>query len=131
MLLSTYHLLPFTRMLALRLTSCFYYSLLNSYPLELPRWHQWSRIHLPMQETQETEFNPSVREIFWRRKCQPTPVFLPGKAHGQRGLAGYTPWGHKSWTQLSDSVHHHRVSTQNTFLRKRNILQIFEDSWLP
>ena len=26
---------------------------------------------------------------------QPTPVFLPGEAHGQRNLAGYTPWGHK------------------------------------
>ena len=26
---------------------------------------------------------------------QPTPVFLPGKFHGQRSLAGYSPWGHK------------------------------------
>ena len=25
----------------------------------------------------------------------PTPVFLPGKAHGQRNLVGYSPWGHK------------------------------------
>ena len=29
----------------------------------------------------------------WRRKWQPTPVFLPGKSHGQRSLAGYHPWG--------------------------------------
>ena len=28
-----------------------------------------------------------------RRKCQPIPVFLPGKSHGQRNLAGYSPWG--------------------------------------
>ena len=28
----------------------------------------------------------------WRREWQPTPVFLPGKSHGQRGLAGYSPW---------------------------------------
>ena len=27
------------------------------------------------------------------RKWQPTPVFLPGKSHGQRSLLGYTPWG--------------------------------------
>ena len=27
---------------------------------------------------------------------QPTPVFLPGKSHGQRSLLGYIPWGHKS-----------------------------------
>ena len=28
----------------------------------------------------------------WRRKWQPTPVFLPGEFHGQRNLAGYNPW---------------------------------------
>ena len=32
---------------------------------------------------------------FWRRKCQPTPVLLPGKSHGWRSLVGYSPWGHK------------------------------------
>ena len=31
----------------------------------------------------------------WRRKSQPTPVFLPGKSHGQRSLVGYSPWGPK------------------------------------
>ena len=30
-----------------------------------------------------------------RRKWQPTPVFLPGKSHGQRNLAGYSPQGRK------------------------------------
>ena len=29
----------------------------------------------------------------WRRKWQPTPVFLPGKSHGQRRLVDYRPWG--------------------------------------
>ena len=33
--------------------------------------------------------------LSWRRKWQPTPVFLPGKSHGRRSLAGYSPWGHK------------------------------------
>ena len=33
--------------------------------------------------------------ILWKRKWQPTPVFLPGKSHGQRSLVGYSPWGHK------------------------------------
>ena len=32
----------------------------------------------------------------WRRKWQSTPVFLPGELHGQRCLAGYSPWGCKS-----------------------------------
>ena len=39
---------------------------------------------------------PSLgQEDPWRRKWQPTQVFLPGKSHGQRRLAGYSPWGHK------------------------------------
>ena len=36
--------------------------------------------------------DPWVGKIPWRRKWQPTPVFLPGKSHGQRSLAGYSPW---------------------------------------
>ena len=31
----------------------------------------------------------------WRRKWQPTPVFLPRELHGQRSLVGYSPGGHK------------------------------------
>ena len=34
-----------------------------------------------------------VGKIFWRRKWQPTPVFLPGESHGQGSLAGYTVHG--------------------------------------
>ena len=40
-------------------------------------------------------FNPWVRMIPCRRKWQPTPVFLPGKFHGQRSLADYSPWSCK------------------------------------
>ena len=39
-------------------------------------------------------FDPWVGMIHWRRKWQPTPVFLPRKSHGQR-RAGYIPWDHK------------------------------------
>ena len=35
------------------------------------------------------------QEDFWRRKWQHIPVFLPEKSHGQRSLAGYSPWGHR------------------------------------
>ena len=55
-----------------------------------------------MQETQRCGFNPWVRKIPWRRKLQPTPVFLPGESHGQRSLAGYSRWGHKE----SDMTEH-------------------------
>ena len=40
-------------------------------------------------------FNPWVRKIPWRRKWQPTLVFLPGTFHGQRSLVSYSPWDHK------------------------------------
>jgi len=33
-----------------------------------------------------------ANEILWRGAWQPTPVFLPGESHGQRRLAGYSPW---------------------------------------
>ena len=36
-----------------------------------------------------------IGKIAWRRKWQPEPVFLPGKFHEKRSLAGYRPWGHK------------------------------------
>ena len=35
-------------------------------------------------------FDPWVEKNPWRRKWHPTSVFLPGKSHGQRTLAGYS-----------------------------------------
>ena len=46
-----------------------------------------------MQET--PRFDPWVNKIPWRREWQPNPIFLPGKSHGQRSLAGFSPRGHK------------------------------------
>ena len=40
-------------------------------------------------------FDPWVWKILWRRKRQPTPIFLSGKSHGQRSLEGYSLWCHK------------------------------------
>ena len=57
-----------------------------------------------MHETQETQFNPWVGKIPWRRKCQPIPVFLTGKSHGQWNLAGYSPWGRKE-SDMTKCVH--------------------------
>ena len=44
-----------------------------------------------MQETQVPDSGGSP----WRRAWQPSPVFLSGESHGQRSLAGYSPWGRK------------------------------------
>ena len=49
-------------------------------------------------------FDPWVGKIPWRRKCQPAPVFLPGKFHGQRSLA--SPWSHKE-SDMTDLLSMH------------------------
>ena len=43
------------------------------------------------------------------KKMATTPVFLPGKSHGQRSLVGYGPWGHKR-------VGHNLVTKQQSAL---------------
>ena len=40
-------------------------------------------------------FSSWAGKMPWRREKVPTSVFWPGKFHGQRSLAGYSPWGHK------------------------------------
>ena len=39
------------------------------------------------------------------RKWQSTPVFLPGEFHGQRSLAGYSPWGREEWDTTERLTH--------------------------
>ena len=40
-------------------------------------------------------FDLWVGKMPWRRKWQPTPIFLSGESHGERSLVGYSPWDHK------------------------------------
>ena len=56
-----------------------------------------------MQETQETQVQSLIP---WRRKWQPTSVFLPEKSHGWRSLAGYSPWGPKE-SDTTERLHFH------------------------
>ena len=56
--------------------------------------------------------NPWVRRILWRR-WQSTPVFLPGKFHGQRSLTGYSPWGHKE-ADMSEPLSTHTGEKRGT-----------------
>ena len=54
---------------------------------------------------QETQVQSLGQKIPWRRKWQPTPVFLPGEFHGQRSLAGYSPWGRKE-SDMTEKITH-------------------------
>ena len=75
----------------------------------LPRWLSGEE---PTCQCRKHGFNPWVKKILWRRKWQPTPIFLPGKSYGQRSLAGYSPWGHKG-------VVHDLATNNNKILQKR------------
>ena len=48
--------------------------------------------HLPAVQCRRPGFDPWVGKIRWRRAWQPTPVSLAREPHGQRSLAGYSPW---------------------------------------
>ena len=70
---------------------CFYFYI-------LPWWLRGKEFTC---QRRRLRFNPWVGKIPWRKKWQLTLEFLPVKFHGQRGLAGYSPWDRKSQTQLS------------------------------
>ena len=53
----------------------------------------------------------------WRRKWQPTPLFLPGESQGQRSLEGYSLWGHteSDMTEATQHTHTFRNPTPSLF----------------
>ena len=55
-----------------------------------------------MQEAQETWVQSLGWEDPLEKEMTTTPVFLPGKFHGQKSLVGCSPWGHKE----SDTTEH-------------------------
>ena len=59
----------------------------------------------------------------WRREQQPTPVLLPGKSHGQRSLAGYSPRGRKELdaTERLRTAQHCTFSPSSSSCRQPNV----------
>ena len=75
----------------------------------LPWWLRGKELAYQCRKCRRYWFNPWVRKIPWRRVWQPTPVFLPRESHGQRSLAGCSPWGRKdSDTAERLSMHTHK-----------------------
>ena len=79
----------------------------------LTKWWlpQWLNNNLPAitGDVGDARFDPWVGKVPWRKKWQPTPVFLPGETHGQRNLVGYSPWSHRvghDLQQLNGSYHY-------------------------
>ena len=61
----------------------------------LPRWRGGKESACLCRRCKRCGFNPWVGKIPWSRKWQPTPLFLSGNFHGQKNLAGCSPWGRK------------------------------------
>ena len=62
------------------------YSVLRGFP-------DWLVVEEPTCQSRRCEFSPWVGKIPWRWKWQLTPALFPGKSHGQKSLAGYSPLG--------------------------------------
>ena len=75
--------------------------------------HQWLSGKESTCQCRRCRLNPWVRKNPWRRKWHPTPVFLSGKFHGQRNLAGYIPWSPKRFG-------HNLATEQKRFTLKKN-----------
>ena len=73
-------------------------------------------------------FNQWVRKIPWRRKWQPTPVFLPGKLHGQRSLVGYSSWDCKESDTTERLTHISFWGDWLAFLEVWGLLPVFRCS---
>ena len=79
-----------------------------------------------MVKNPPTMWETWVGKIPWRRARQPNPVFLPGESHGQRSLAGYSPWDLKE----SDTTKHTHTCSIYTYIQidtqsQHNLLKTF------
>ena len=97
----------------------------ESNPCLLHLWHWQAKMELVNKQlTFQSRkctwcgFGPWIGKIPWEREWQPTPMFLPGKSHGQRSLVGYSPW---AWL----STNAHRLLLQKS--RTRGFVQGFSD----
>ena len=92
-----------------------------SVPYGLPSWHSGKE---PACQCRRCRFNPWVRKPPWRRKRQPTPVFLPGESHGRGSLTPTfqsTPpqvlGNHKSVLYVCESVSLSYISSSVSYFR--------------
>ena len=75
------------------------------YLSRLPGWRGSKELACQCGTHKRCGFDPWVGKIPWRRKCQLTAVFLPGKCHGCRSLVGCSHGVSKSQTLLSMHTH--------------------------
>ena len=95
---------------------------------QLKQFSTHVHMHWTSLVAQTVKHLPTMRETWvqslgwedpWRRKWQPTPVPLPGKSHGWRSLAGYSPWGRKE-SDTTEQLHFHTSITMVRLSRLRS-----------
>ena len=86
--------------------------------LGLPRWHSGREPTCQSRRHKKCGFNPWVKEIPWRKKWQPTWIFLPVKSHGWESMADYSSWGCKESDKTEQLTHDRKLWKRFLFLLK-------------
>ena len=76
------------------------------YMYGIPRWCSGKESACQCRRCMKCGFDPWVWKIPWKRIWYLPPVFLPGKFHEQRSLAGYSSWGHNE-SDMTNTMHAH------------------------
>ena len=83
---------------------------------------QWLSSKESACQCRRCQFDPWVGKIPWRRKWQPTLVFLPGKSHGQKSLVGLQSMG-------SQRVGHDLVTKQKQQKLNSSFWKLAKNFW--
>ena len=88
-----------------------------------PRWHSGKESACRCRTRKRCPFNSWVGNIPWRKKWQSTPVFLPGKFHGQKSLLGDSPCGLKE-LDTTEHIHTHSLHENRCQHSKQNFSKL-------
>ena len=76
--------------------------------IDFPMRYYWVSLMAQTVKNLHAMWETWVRSLGWEDPLEEgratTPVFLPGKSHGQRSLAGYSPWELKDVTEVTEHV---------------------------
>ena len=89
----------------------------------LPRGY-WLRCDKVYLQYRRPGFDPWVGKLLWRREWLPTPVFLPGKFHGQNSMAGDSPW-HRRELDMTEQLTLHCLINYIQTVRKKTCTDDF------
>ena len=86
------------------------------------RWRSGKESTYQRTRCKRYRLDPWVGKTPWRRRWQPTPVFLPGESHGQRSLGGYSPRGLKE-SDLTAFKQHNNSTSQKFYVQFSSVTQ--------